>query len=255
MWPKGFRFDPDDIAGSTPSEPSAPATPAAEPPAPVEPAAATAPEPAAPATWAGPPEDEWYETQQLLRQLAQRVGGQPAPGPAAQPAQPEPSFELDPFDDSYGQNLAAFLERRDQQLLERIEGMFQPIQAHHQQEAHQEAEQRAKDVLTDYASQKGVEYNVSLARALADQFLDESFARYGNTPRGAEAALHKAADQLIENNRQVREQAINEYKASLERATQTPGEPGSATPGLVLEGEAESEADAVARVMARLTAA
>lgn len=244
MWPRGFLFDADDTAGITPAaaEPAAPATP--------EPAAPAAPEATpAPAAWSGPSEDEWLETQQLLRSLANPTGAQQPTTPGAQQA---PSFEIDPFDDGFGEQLVnVFGELLDAKLGERLG----PIQARQAYEERQESEQRAKDILADYSSQIGTEFDTSVARTLAEPLLAASFERYGVTPRAAEMALHQAADQLIAHDKAVAERAVNEYKASLERLSQAPTEPGGSTSGVEVVGDADSEYDAVQRAMARLASA
>lgn len=226
-------------------EAGAPAPEAA--PAPAEPVVEVAPEPT-PAAWSGISEDDWLETQRLLREVAGRTQ-QPARNESS-PAGPE--LALDPFDDNFGQALTGTLADTIGRMLDERLG---PIQARQEYEDRQESEQRARDILTDYASSVGTEFDVAIARDLAEPFLQESFERYGVTPRAAEMALHRAADKLIAHNKQIAEKAVNEYKASLERVTGAPTEPSAAGAGVEVTGEADSEYDAVTRALARLTPA
>lgn len=245
-----FVFDPDDGAGAGAGDPAGAADPGADPATPADPPAGDGTPSAAPAApgWTGPSEDEWVETQQLLRQLAQG-GGQPQP--AAQPAGPDLS-DIDLYDP---QQLAAFLQARDEQMLERMQGMIGPVAAHTQAQQQSEAEARARDILTDYGSQQGVEFDAQIARDIAEPLMGQAFERFGVTPRAAEYALHQAADRLIAHDKQVADKAVNAYKAQLEAAAGAPRDPGAGGAGAGVEavGEAESEYEAVQRAFARST--
>jgi len=201
--------------GEAAPEPVAPA--AAEPVAPV------AAEPVAPAAidYDDPRLNDLIQTQaaqiaqQQLEQLVQRS--------QAQQPQQQQGFDASQLLDEYGNldpaKFAAWSSQRDQQLVQQVQQMFTPLaqqmQAAQEAEVVASGEARLEDILADDISRNGDFVRAAgntpelvaqaqaadaqarqMVRTLADQMFPEIASRYGATPRAAEIAMTRAADQV-----------------------------------------------------------
>jgi len=201
-----------------------PAAAAAEPVAPsaAEPVAPVAPEPVAPAAidYDDPRLNDLIQTQaaqiaqQQLEQLVQRAQAQ-------QPQQQ--GFDASQLLDEYGNvnaaALAELIQQANNETRRAMEAIVSPLAQ--QMAAAQEAEvvasgeARLEDILADDISRNGDFVRAAgntpeqvaqaqaadaqarqMVRTLADQMFPEIASRYGATPRAAEIAMTRAADQV-----------------------------------------------------------
>lgn len=187
-----------------------------------------APEEQAEEAWAGPSQEEWQQTQELIQAQHEWISQQQQ-GQAERPA-------FDPYDD----------ERFPQQLDQFIEQKLQPYQGFQQEVALREAEERAMDILNDIAK-SGTEFDVADARIRADHLLAGMQERYGFGPRAAEAALQEAAKQQIEKERERNEayhqRKINELQGL--RGTREPAPSGTSAAAEIVTPEGGDELDLV----------
>ena len=183
-----------------------------EPVVPADPAADPATEPVAP--WA-PSQEEWEQVTGAVGYLAQLAQQQ------AQVYQPQPmngeQVRPDPWErpDSFQQDLDAYINQR-----------MAPVQQFTQEAALSEAEERAMDILADFATRDG-EFDKELARVRADHLLPQMQQRYGYGPKAAEAALEAAAVAQREYEQKVYADAIAKHTNQLATLSGAPGEPGS----------------------------
>jgi ribosomal protein L16 Arg81 hydroxylase len=194
-----------------------PVAPAAEPVAPVAPE----PAPAASFDYDDPRLQDLIQTQaatiaqQQLEQYVQRA--------QAQQPQTQQGFDVSQLLDEYGNvnpaALATMMEHNRQSTLEAVQQMFTPLAS--QMQAQQEAEvvasgeARLEDILADDISRNGDFVRAAgnepeqvaaaqqadaqarqMVRTMADQMFPEIAQRYGPTPRAAEIAMTRAADQV-----------------------------------------------------------
>lgn len=201
-----------DIA---PSEPVAPV--AAEPVAPaVEPTPA-----AAPIDYDDPRLQDLIQAQ--ASQIAQQTIEQAMQRTQTQQPQTQPGFDTSQLLDEYGNvnpaALAQFMQHNQQMTLQAVQEMFTPLAS--QMQAQQEAETiasgeaRLEDILADDIARNGDFVRAAgntpelvaqaqqadqaarqLVRTTADQLFPEIAQRYGATPRAAEIAMSRAADQV-----------------------------------------------------------
>jgi hypothetical protein len=148
---------------------------------------------AEPEPWAGPSQEEWTQTQELLQGLAPVIEYMQNPE-AGQYQQVDPNQEqmdLDPFSDNFGEQLRSLIQNE-----------ISPLSEFTENAALEEAEERAMDIIHDLESREG-EFlfrgenpgdvdSRQVARSLAERFLPEAQQRYGYGPRAAEAALAQA---------------------------------------------------------------
>ena len=243
------EFVEDGGAGEAPDAPE-PAGQPADPPAPAQDAGATG------SGWSGPSEDDWYQSQSMLRSLAERFQA-----PADEPAQfTQPSdaggWDWDPLADDAGQQLVGLLGQRDEYLLGRFQEMLGPVVSHTREQLTQEAESRAMDVLVDIEAREGEfggDNGRQIARVLADSYFPQAAERYGNSPRAAEHALSEAASALRSYEKAVSERAVNQFKASLKGVAGAPFELGVESTGSIdVQGAADTESEAVNRIFGTL---
>ena len=196
------------------AEPVAPA--AAEPVAPVEPA------PAAPTfDYEDPRLQDLIQqqasliAQQTLEQMVERVQSQQGPQ--------QQGFDAAQLMDEYGNvnpaALAQMMEHNRQATLQAMQEMLNPlasqIQAQQEAEVIASGEARLEDILADDIARNGDFVRAAgnspeqiaqaqqadaaarqLVRTTADQLFPEIAQRYGQTPRAAEIAMTRAADQV-----------------------------------------------------------
>lgn len=216
-----FEAVPDAGAGGG----GAPAvdTPAAETAA-VDTPAVEAPAPAIPAfDWDDPRLTDMVD--QRASQIAQQTLDEMVRRAQAQHAQqaPQPGFDPAQMVDEYGnfdpRALPTLMQTRDERLLAQVRDMFTPLasqmQAAQEAETVAQGEARLEDMLADdiarngdfvraagnsdeqiAAAQKADADARQLVRTVADQMFPEIAQRYGATPRAAEIAMTRAADQV-----------------------------------------------------------
>lgn len=143
---------------------------------------------------------------ELAARLEQLTAGQTSASPAAG-APALPSF-VDEFGQFDPEAFARFQMARDQALLgvldERFQQVSAPLAAQQEAALVAEGEQRLTDILVDninrhgeFASDPEADRQArAMVRTLADQLFPEVAERFGNTPKAAEVAMSRAADQV-----------------------------------------------------------
>lgn len=155
--------------------------------------AAETPEPpaeTAPVTpsWEGSPEMVDRVAELVAQQLAQREPADATVEPA--------DLDLDPFSDTFGQNIAKLL--RDE-----IATAMAPVQSRFAQEAEQEADARITSMIDDEAERAGgfpadIDADAKdLVKKLAPAFTGEAIQRWGQTDKAAEVSLAKATSAVL----------------------------------------------------------
>lgn len=105
----------------------------------------------------------------------------------------------DQYSENYGQEMAAWMAWRDEQLLSKIDQRISPVTesltATEQARVAAEGDQRVQDMIADDISRNGDlgETARSLIRPLAEARYGEYAQRYGEGRRAAEAAIQSAA--------------------------------------------------------------
>jgi hypothetical protein len=154
--------------------------------------------------------------QQTLEDLVQRAQSQQA-------QQQQPGFDVSQLLDEYGNvnatALASMIQQSNQQTLTAVQQMFSPLaqqmQAQQEAEVVASGEARLEDILADDISRNGDFVRAAgnapeqvaqaqaadvqarqMVRTMADQMFPEIAQRYGATPRAAEIAMTRAADQV-----------------------------------------------------------
>lgn len=198
-----------------------------------------------------------YRQQQLEQFLGQLAGvdpqqaqqyGIPTPG--------QPSYELDPFSDEFGQQM----QQRDQHLLAQIQQMIQPIAGSFQQLQQQAAmqaqaesdavgEQSLQDMLAGDIARNGEFHPVpevdreirDEVRQRADRLYMEMASGYGGHDfvlqagigrRLAEQAMTQAAQQTRDKYRRITSTAVQTEDNRRATLYGVPNEPGSGAAGV-----------------------
>lgn len=173
--------------------------------------AATPPEPA---SWQGPSQEEWQQTQQALQQLGgvapfmQELQQILSEDPGAQQQPPGGELQIDPQVQQY---LDAQVERMYQERF----GAFEPVLG---QIAEREGEQIARSELDRLAGEHG-EFNRDLALVAAQQYVGS-----GMPP---DQALVAAAEYARTMQKQIADEAIKAHQEALLAAAGAPVEPGA----------------------------
>lgn len=279
--------DHETVAETT-TEAGAPAEPAvldpaAETPGELEASASVAEE--APAT----PQFDPSEFQMRLdaadarnSQLEQLLGAllQGSPEAAAAfDAQTAPDFQLDPFADDFGQQLAAFQAQQSQQLLaqidQRLAQIIQPMQQQREQETIAHGEDNLTGMLDDDIARNGefhpkpeVDQRArAMVRERANQIYLELAGQYGGHdfvvssgfgPRVSEQAMGRAASEVRELFKMISSTAVEvnaNQMATLAGATTEPGVAAAGVQGPGQFKDARSVVDHYASTARSLTSA
>lgn len=185
--------------------------------------------------------------QQTLEQMVQRSQMQQ---PQAQQGF-DPSQLLDEYGNVNAAALATLMQQQQQTTLQAVQEMFTPLAS--QMQAQQEAETiasgeaRLEDILADDIARNGDFVRAAgntpelvaqaqeadkaaraLVRTTADQMFPEIAQRYGATPRAAEIAMGRAADQVRSLLRVAGASAQAAQANQLATLAGQHGEPGSA---------------------------
>lgn len=185
--------------------------------------------------------------QQTLEQMVQRSQMQQ---PQAQQGF-DPSQLLDEYGNVNPAALATLMQQQQQTTLQAVQDMFTPLAS--QMQAQQEAETiasgeaRLEDILADDIARNGDFVRAAgntpelvaqaqeadkaaraLVRTTADQMFPEIAQRYGATPRAAEIAMGRAADQVRSLLRVAGQSAQAAQANQLATLAGQHGEPGSA---------------------------
>lgn len=194
------------------SEQAVPETPeAAEPDAPAE-------------EWSGVSREDYQQLTSTLeeqREALEYMYGRLGPvfdGPQQQPQGPEP-VQLDPLDDNFQSQLDQYIDQK-----------FSGYQEYVQAQQFREGEARAQDIIADDIAANGdfvFAESKDKARALANNYIGEMNQQYPRDPgKAAEAALHKAAQDVRDWETAVgkayHEQQLNQL-SSLSGARPQPG--------------------------------
>lgn len=236
---------------------------AVEPVASPEPVAPAAPEPVAPAADPAPAaaaiDYDDPRLQDLIQnqasQIAQQTLEQMVQRSQMQQTQPQQGFDPSQLLDEYGNvnpaALATLMQQQQQTTLQAVQEMFTPLAS--QMQAQQEAETiasgeaRLEDILADDIARNGDFVRAAgntpelvaqaqeadkaaraLVRTTADQMFPEIAQRYGATPRAAEIAMGRAADQVRSLLRVAGQSAQAAQANQLATLAGQHGEPGSA---------------------------
>lgn len=186
------------------------------------PAAPAGGEAAEEAGWAGPSQEEWEAAQERLSRLdeiEQRI-------PVA------PAYQQQVQDDGFGDVREAFsllgldASRFDAYLGARLGPAIAPFAETHEQIQLAEGEERAMDILSSIASEKG-DFDQERARMIADSFLPAAVAKFGPGPKAAEEALALAAADQMAYEKKLRDAAIAQHTNQLSTLAGAPAEPGT----------------------------
>lgn len=170
---------------------------------------------------------------------------------------------LDPYSDSFGTDLATFVQQQNQQLLGEVKQMFeqfqQPFLARAEQETVAEGEARIKDMIADDIARNGdlPETAKQMIRTLASDYFAEAEARYGKTARAAEHAIGRAAQVvrgLVNESRQAAADAEANRTATLAGAPNEPAGTGASGVVTFPEGKPMSNLELAAKYATRAQA-
>lgn len=182
-------------------------------------------------SWQGPSQDEWNDYLQFRDQVnqAQAEYEQQLAQQQEQGAQ-QPAIEW--LDEDSQAQLDRYLEQR-------LEQRLGPIQQVIDQQALQEGDQRAQDILNDLVARDGdflLEGSREKARALANTYFPEMAQRHGygtsmwNPQRAGEAALEQAAKDVREWEQAVGRAYYEREVNQLRGLAGAPREPGAGSP-------------------------
>lgn len=179
----------------------------------------------------------WQQTQASMAQLAAYLQQQ---GQSQYDEEPGLEFELDPLDDDYGAQLAAFMQQRDATLMQQFQSMLQPLYEAQQTARINDGMEQLRDIFHDDVQQHGefaeTETAFELALALGRTFYAEAAQRYGAGDRAAEAAFGHAISTLRERDRAISQAAVERYKNEIATLAGAPREPGAAGVGSQVVG-------------------
>jgi hypothetical protein len=230
----------DDLSEPAGDTGAVPFPPASEPAGDAAAEGDTSPQEGAAPTWQGPTQEEWEEQQQnnlelmqILRGFQEQDGGQEYE-PQFDPSQ----VQLDPFDDSFGSNLQQMMRAIVQEAISPISEQLGAVSAHTASQVNQEGEERARDIVADYARSQGVADPPPEMQEIALAMLPGVVApfeqRYGQGARAVEMGLRDATDKLVAYGKAREEMAVNAYKASLGQHAGARGEMGTGSGAAVV---------------------
>jgi len=164
------------------------------------------------------PVADWEAIQATLQQVAplaeyaQQLQQDPAPQDQQQPPQ------IDPFAEDFQAQLDAYLDSR-----------LSPVVSYTQEQQLAEATNQAKDILADHLKVQGYEYmnesSADRALELANHYVAEEQARYGQGIEAAEAAIARAADEVRAWEQAVGQAYAEQQGQLVQRVTQAPQQP------------------------------
>lgn len=164
------------------------------------------------------------EEYEQLKQLAQFAPELTSLANYAQqlPQEPDPQQQqgpqLDWLDPESQQQLDAYIDQR-----------ISPIQQYTQEQQLAEASEQARDILNDHLKTQGFEYmnDASADRALelANHYVAEEQARYGQGIEAAEAAISRAADEVRAWEQAVGQAYAEQQGQHVQRVMQAPQQP------------------------------
>lgn len=160
------------------------------------------------APWS-PSQDEWGQMVQGLNYLLEAQQRQAS---IYAPPQQEQYVEWDPYD--------------REQVLNLFRQEMAPLYQDREQAQLGEAEERARDILSDLSKRDG-EFDIEIARLRAESFLPQMQERYGPGPRAAEEALAAAAAAQRQWEMERDRTAVDRYTNQIATLAGAPGEPGS----------------------------
>lgn len=215
-----------------------------------EPSAAV--EPATPA-W-GPealetPEFRYAVDQAARDYLAQQQGQWEQPQYQQGPEAPRPP---EPFSDNYEAEMDAYLEYRDQRLIEAIQGTLAPVTESYEQSQIQQGTAQSMSTFATYTDLGEFDHQEAFNRAQG--VFADLVGRYGPQYANemAPRALRDAAVRQAAYEKQIGDRAVARWQQSMQDATNRgAAEPGVAGTGARTDGEAHSYDEVIARYDAR----
>lgn len=156
------------------------------------------------------------------------AGATPGPMSGQQPANSFDWSQIDPYGEDFGAQLGFGIQ---QTITQALGDALSPLSSTLQQQAEAaqlaEGEQRAQDIIADAVNQHHLSaQGQSQIRPLAEQYMNEFVGRYGETPRAAEAAIYKAAQEVAAYETALKAQAVEEYKNQIATLAGAQDEPG-----------------------------
>lgn len=204
-----FEVSPD--GGTAPAGGDIAATP--------DPPAAATPESdptTLPASWTGPSQEEWQQTQRVLQEVGQ---GLPFLSELQQLLAEDPSQGYQQLPPDPAADPQAYMDARLEQMFNERFGAFEPVLG---QIAEREGEAAARNELDRLASEGG-DFNRDLALLVAQQRVEQL---------GPQQALAAGAEYARSVQKQIGESAVEAYKQSIAAAATAPTDvsaPGAAT--------------------------
>lgn len=175
--------------------------------------------------------------------ILQQFSEQAPQGQFAQQVQQQTGMDVSSLTDEYGnfnpQAFAQYQQQRDQQLVQQIGQMFQPLQETFSQQQEQaviaEGEQRLQDMLQadisvngEFASDPDADSRArNLVTTLASQLFPDNAQRYGNGPRAAEISMNQAAAEVRYLLKSAGGAAVSQNQNQLATLAGAHGEPGA----------------------------
>lgn len=166
----------------------------------------------------------------------------------------DPNEFLNPMSEDFGQNLYTLLNAFAQQAQA-------PFQKQQEQAMLAEGQQRMVDIIDDDFSRNGpIELGEGapdpkqVIQQISPLFLEESVARYGDTPRAGEAALAKATSLIRSIVSAAEKRGASQNANRLATLSNANGEPGTGGAAIHNGDPAASVEEALKRAFARGTA-
>lgn len=192
------------------------------------------------------------EADQIVQaRLAQILGQQQPPADPEQQAE----YNLDPWKDGFGDQLAAFLASRDEQILSRLEGLVGPLVQSQQAAEMEKGNKLVSDLLADTVSRTGGDFldpeSLRIAEARGRELAQQMFERYGPTNRAAELAFERAVTEVRELEKKIGEAYHARKQNELQQLAGATREPGVAAQGAVRPPAGGDEESVALRIIAR----
>ena len=143
-------------------------------------------------------------------------------------------FELDPFSDDYGQQLAQLIAQSQQSTMQQIQQLLSPLLSQHEAAADAEGQQRIKDIIADITNREGDLTNEGkgAVESIAPLFLEQFENTYGPGARAAEMALGQAAKVIRSIETSAATKAVERYKNELSTIGGARGVPAGGASGV-----------------------
>lgn len=177
-----------------------------------------------------------------------------ADGNAAPGGEAAAGFEIDPFSDDFGGQLAQMFQTFGQGLMQQLDQRLAPVTNRFEKEEVGEWENRIKDFVADDMARNGdlTDPAKGVVDKIGTLFLGEAEQRYGNNPgRKMEYAVGKATGLIRSIETAADERGYQRAKNELATLAGAQTEPGTAGGAVQSAEPAETEMEALERFIAR----